>query len=413
MSRRILFTLILVASLLTSTAAVTTQPRFLTQGTKTAVVAAPVTIPFDLVTRHIVLKVSVNNSRPLSFVLDTGDKYAIIDLGRARELGLGLLGEVKMGGAGAETPSGSFVRDTSFTIPGLAGFSQPVHLALPIARMAPKFGHDFDGIIGTDFINQFVVEIDYPARVVKLHDKDRFTYAGSGESIPLKLNSAGHPIIEAELTPMGSDPIKGKFVVDIGSGAALSLYSPFVAERRLLHPNLKTIKSIGAGGAGGQIQGQIGRVAELKIGQFRVSKPITLFSQDKAGAFASSALLGNIGAQIMSKFRIFLDYKNDRMILEPGPAFPDPFDRAFSGLSLQAEGKEYRTFRILEVLENSPATEAGLQSNDIITAVDGKPAAQMTLTKLNEIFERASSYTLTVQRGEQTLKIKITPRKLI
>src|SRR6185503_6132106 len=160
-------------------------------------------------------------------------------------------------------------------------------------------------------------------------------------------------------------------------------------------------------------QGQIGRVAELKIGQFRINQPITLFSQDKAGAFASPALLGNIGAQIMSKFRLFLDYQNDRMILEPGPAFPDPFDRAFSGLSLQAEGKEYRTFRILEVLENSPATEAGLQSNDIITAVDGKPAAQMTLTKLNEIFERASSYALTVQRGEQTLQIKITPRKLI
>jgi hypothetical protein len=412
MSRKVLFALIIVGCLLTSAASITRTHRP-PQALKPAVAVAPPTIPFELVTRHIVLKVSINNSRPLSFVLDTGDKYAVVDLDRARELGLTLQGEVKTRGAGPETRTGAFVRDASFTMPGLPGFSQPVSLALPIARMAPRFGHDFDGIIGSDFIKQFVVEVDYQARVIRLHDKDKFNYSGPGEIIPTKLNSAGHPIIDAEVTPLGSDPIKGKFVVDIGSGAALSLYSPFVAERKLLNPNLKTIKSIGAGGAGGQIQGQVGRVAELKIGQFKITKPITLFSEDKAGAFASSELLGNIGAQVMSKFRIFLDYNNDRMILEPTSAFGESFDRAFSGLSLQAEGKDYRTFRVLEVLENSPATDAGLQKDDIITAIDGKPASNLSLTQLNEIFERINPYTLTVQRGESTLKIKLTPRKLI
>ncbi|MEA2206371.1 MAG: hypothetical protein QOE77_3147 [Blastocatellia bacterium] len=412
MSRKVFFALIIVGCLLTSAASITRKHRS-PQALKPAVTTAPQTIPFELVTRHIVLKVSINNSRPLSFVLDTGDKYAVVDLDRARQLGLTLQGEVKTRGAGPETRTGAFVRDASFTIAGLPGFSQPVHLALPIARMAPRFGHDFDGIIGSDFIQQFVVEVDYQARVIRLHDKDKFNYSGPGEIISAKLNSAGHPIIEAEVTPLGSDPIKGKFVVDIGSGAALSLYSPFVAERKLLYPNLKTIKSIGAGGAGGQIQGQVGRVAELKIGTFKISKPITLFSEDKAGAFASSELLGNIGAQIINKFRVFLDYNNERMILEPTSAFGEPFDRAFSGLSLQAEGKDYRTFRVSEVLENSPATDAGLQKNDIITAIDGRPASHLSLTQVNDIFERTNPYTLTVQRGESTLKIKLTPRKLI
>ena len=36
-------------------------------------------IPFELVTRHIMLKVKIENSRPLSFVLDTGDKVGIVD----------------------------------------------------------------------------------------------------------------------------------------------------------------------------------------------------------------------------------------------------------------------------------------------------------------------------------------------
>ena len=146
---------------------------------------------------------------------------------------------------------------------------------------------------------------------------------------------------------------------------------------------------------------------------FRIGNPITMFSQDKKGAFASAALQGNIGAQILNKFKLFLDYGRFRIIFEPNATFADPFDRAVSGLRVQAEGKDYRTFRIADVLEDSPATEAGLKSNDIITAIDGKPIVELTLTELNEMFERSVSYKLTVLRGEQTLNVKLTPRRLV
>src|SRR6185436_17325579 len=138
--------------------------------------AKPVSIPFELVTRHVVVKVRINNSRPLSFVFDTGDKVAIVDLARAQELGLDLHGEVHVGGAGSGKLSGSLVRGATWTLPGLEGFAQPVSLALPFDRLASRFGHDFDGIIGSDFIKQYVVEIDYQARVLKLYNKDAFTY---------------------------------------------------------------------------------------------------------------------------------------------------------------------------------------------------------------------------------------------
>jgi hypothetical protein len=372
----------------------------------------PVVLPFELINKHIFLKVNVG-SRPLWFVLDTGDKFAIIDLDRAKELGLNLEGAVRMGGAGANTATGAFVKGASFTVPGVAGFSQPVTLALPIRGMAPRLGQDFDGIIGADFISQFVVEVDYEARVIRLHDKNSFQYSGRGEAIPIHLNSGGHPIIEAEVTPLGGTPVTGNFVIDIGSGGALALYSPFVTEHQLLTPSLKTIKAIGSGGAGGQIAGQLGRVAELKIGSFKLTKPVTLFSQDKAGAFASSALIGNIGQQVMSKFKIWLDYGGNQIIMEPNATFNNGFDRAFSGLSFKADGNDYKTFRITDVLEDSPASEAGLQINDVIVAVNDQQAGQLTLTGLIELFERSTPYKLTVRRGEQTIKVTLTPRKLI
>jgi hypothetical protein len=407
MNHRVFRVLTILGLLLTSvpSPAVTT--------THQAATASAVSIPFELVNRHIMVKVQIGDSRQLSFILDTGDKYAVIDLNRAKQLGLNLAGEVKVGGAGSETSSGAFVRDATFTVPGLPGFSQPLRLALPIGGMATRLGQDFDGIIGSDFIREFVVEVDYEARILRLHDKAKFAYAGPGQSIPVQMNSAGHPTLEAEVTPIGSESVKGRFVLDIGSGGALVLHSPFVSERGLLNPNLKTIKAMGMGGAGGKVTGRIGRVSELKIGGFKINTPITMFSEDKAGAFASTALIGNIGMQIASKFKLFLDYHHDRIIFEPTASLAKPFDRAFAGIALQAEAPDYRTFRIDEVLENSPASEAGLQKNDVISAVNGKPAAKLTLTSLTEMFELPVVYELTVQRGGQTLKVILKPRRLV
>ena len=92
---------------------------------------------------------------------------------------------------------------------------------MPLGRLASRFGHDFDGIIGSDFIKQFVVEIDYQAQVLRLHDKEALRYSGPGESLPIQLDGQGHPLIDAEVTPLGGAPLKGKFVLDIGSGGAL------------------------------------------------------------------------------------------------------------------------------------------------------------------------------------------------
>src|SRR6185369_11589914 len=172
----------------------------------------PVTIPFELVSRHIMVKVKINNSRPLSFVFDTGDKVGIVDSEVAKELNLSLEGQVRVGGAGADTLPGSFVKGANWSLPDLEGFSQPVTMSLPLGKMAARFGHDFDGIIGSDFIKQYVVEVDYQNRVLKLYDKQNFSYSGAGESIPIQLNQQGHPIIEGEVTPLNGEPIKGKFV---------------------------------------------------------------------------------------------------------------------------------------------------------------------------------------------------------
>ena len=410
---------LLVALTVTFAAVVSPFPErsvFSSRGRHALETSAPkpmVTVPFKLVTRHIVVPVKINNSRPLSFVFDTGDKVGIVDIARAKELGLDLHGEVHIGGAGSDTLLGSHVRGASWKLQGVEDFSQPITLALPLGRLAARFGHDFDGIIGSDFIKQFVIEVDYQARVLKLHAKDGFVYSGSGESIPIQFNSQGHPLIDGEVTPRGGQPIKGKFILDLGSGGALALHSPLVKAHRLLEANHQTIRAIGVGGAGGAVQARIGRVSELKIGKFRIAGPTALFSQDKGGAFANSSLAGNIGQRIASKFKLFLDYERRRIILEPASTFPDPFDQAQSGMAITAEGADFSILRIFDVLEDSPASEAGLLKNDQIVKVNNKDAADLSITALGEMFERPGNYRITVRRGDKTIEVTLTTRMLI
>jgi len=47
-------------------------------------------------------------------------------------------------------------------------------------------------------------------------------------------------------------------------------------------------------------------------------------------------------------------------------------DRATAGLVMTTEGKDRATVRITDVLENSPASEAGLQKDDILVSIDAK-----------------------------------------
>jgi len=255
----------------------------------------PLAIPFELVVKHVLLAVQVDGSRALQFLLDTGDKFAIIDLDRAKELGLSLKGEIRVGGAGSQIIPGSRVENSWFTIPGLGGFSQPINLAFPLKNFAALLGQDIDGIIGHDFIKEFALELDYQARQIKLHDKNNFAYSGAGESVHIQIDASGHPVIDAEVTPVGGAPIIGKFLLDIGSDASFALYSPFVTEHNLLGPQLKTIRALGAVGAGGEVAGRFGRVAQLKIAKFKLANLITFFSQDKSGTFADNQTQGNKG----------------------------------------------------------------------------------------------------------------------
>lgn len=370
-------------------------------------------VPFRLVKQHIMLDVTVNGSRPLAFILDTGDTFGIVDLDVARELGLGLTGDVAVDGIGSKAAASRQVAGATYGLPQLPGFKGPIVIAMPLHNLlSNRLGEDLDGIVGGDFIRKFVVEIDYAAGKVILHDKDAFSYTGPGESLPLEYDQERQPVVRAEVTPVGGKPLSGRFKIDTGAQHAIALHSPFVAKNALPGEGVPTIDDMRTGGVAGESSSKVARLSELKIGSFKFERPIALFASDKSGAFANGSLQGNIGAAILARFRVFLDYSHNRMILEPASTFHDPFDRAFAGMGIEAEGKDHKTFVVKYVQAKSAAADAGVAPGDVIRGIDNRPAAGLTLTEIFDQLQQPVEVRLLLGRGEREVPVTLTPRRL-
>ena len=376
-----------------------------------------VRIPFVLENRTIFLQVQAGGSRPYWFVLDTGTKYAVIDLAVAKAIGLKLGAPVNIAGGGKNVVMGNMLSDSPFSLVGLKDFSQPLFLTLPLDDLAKAEGHELAGILGMPVLaSEFVVEIDYLSKAITLHDKMTYQYHGTGQSFPVIFNAAGWPEIQAAVIDGDRPAMEGKFVLDIGNGAApLILNRPFVESEHFLSSNRHTVPWLEGQGAGigGDVDASVGRVSRLQIGRFSIKNPVTVFSSAANGTFAATESQGNVGAMILEKFKVILDYKNNRVILEPNARLDEPTDYNRSGLILESAGENYQTFKIKAVADDSPASEAGLRVGDTLISIDGQPVNELSLSELRFKLQRVKACEMLVERDGARLKVPLKLRDLI
>lgn len=268
-------------------------------------------IPFELHNNHIYLRVGVNTSEPLLFILDTGAS-SIISRQRAVSLGLKFRGSERGFGAGENPVEASIVEGISLHLAGVTLSRQS--LSAVQMENIPGLDHPVDGILGSSFFRRFVVEIDYPAQIINLYSPRGYRYAGRGERIPLLMD--GELIfIRARVKPSNRTPVQGLFEIDTGGNHALILNKPFVERHNLLTPAQRE-ESVRVGGLGGSSRVVMGTVENLQIGRRNIDNPNTLFSLATDGMLASGEFEGNIGDDILRRFKIVFDYSRRLMILE-------------------------------------------------------------------------------------------------
>ena len=278
-----------------------------------------VEVPFEVESGYVVLPISVNGSRPLRFVLDTGASGAIIYKTETDLPNLKISGEARLRGAGGNgaVTTVPIAEDVSFKL----GDIELVKGNLAILSS----GRGHDGVIGRPVFANLVVEIDWEKQVVKFYEAAKFKYAGSGIVLPLTFDAGGRPYTTASVVVAGEEKIPAKLVVDTGGSHILSLDVGS-------HPGIElpagATKSVLGRGASGELTGHSGRIKALEFAGQSFKDVPTIFPDSSSGTAGLNGRQGNLGSGILRRFNITYDYSKQQMILEPNKFARNPFGAA-------------------------------------------------------------------------------------
>ena len=363
------------------------------------------TVPFHLWNNHIYADVSVNGSKPMTFIFDTGG-HSILTPQAAKALGIVAKGNLTSGGGGDKLVESGVATVKSIKVGNATITNQPV-TTLEFDPPGTE-GANEQGMVGYEFFARFITRFDYGNHTITFIDKKYFDPKTAGTPVPMRLY---HQFPEI----LGSyDGVPGRFGIDTGSRMPLLLNKAWAAKNGFPKPGTPTIEAQTGWGVGGPSHSTVFRGGTLKLGDVTIDHPLTMVSTDKGGAGAVEAFPNNVGGGILKRFAVTFDYDNSTMYLKPIPgavADLDTFDKSGMWINAAPEG-----FKIIEVTKDGPAQAAGLQKDDLITAIDGKPVgggerSERCYSWRNE--KAGTVVKLTVKRGGQTKDVDVTLKDLI
>lgn len=337
---------------------------------------------FILYGGHIIVKASVNGSKPINFVFDTGAQAAVIDKGIAKKINLSSDSEVRTMGAEGKTISMPISLNNTVSINGLK-FSPSSFMFRDLDRPKER-GLIFLGVLGRSQFSDYITEIDYAEKKLRFYDKNSYKYTGKGSTIALNMQ-IGIPSINVTLTSSDGKIIKGEALIDTGASMAANINTPTVKKYKMIEKSKKTLTREFIG-SNGSFKIQQARINSIQIGKHILNNVPVSLSTLESGPLSFPNYVGIIGNHIMKRFKVILDYGNDRMILEPNKYFNSDFPINSSGLVYRFSSPlKNNGIKITTVHKNSPASEIGIKKGDILLKIAKKDIGKYNRDELNKL----------------------------
>jgi hypothetical protein len=272
---------------------------------------SPATVPFTTSgarQTHISIPARVSGLDAI-LIFDTGAaNYYSPDA--AKRFGLTVSGGLNLNGVGESSTTGGFAKVDRVQI-GSAELIDESVVVGPVPWPNSGSPSVAAGFAGYEFLSEFRTTIDYPNRTLTFAPFQ--SPAVEGTKVPFF--SDGHAIYVVAVV----DGLRGWFRLDTGDGGAVTLFPEFAA-RHNLYQNLGTAPTLpGGGGIGGRTKIQPITLSRFSFAGMTFDSLSAGLSQDKAGAFASRSLAGNLGASVLRCFRMTLDYRARLLTFEPRP----------------------------------------------------------------------------------------------
>ena len=376
------------------------------------------TIKFKSVSNLIIIPVSINQSDTLNFILDTGVRYPIItELPYVNKLNLNYLLPVELKGLdNGEALTAYRSGNNQIKIKGLVAKNQEVQMIInENFQISHMLGMPIHGLIGFNLFKDYIVKIDYEHQKLTLYNPKKYRYHDSRKNIIMPLYfDDDKPFVRTSLVTDNYAEIPVKLLVDTGASDALWL-SVKSDKRIQLPPN--NIEAFLGRGLTGDLYGKKARIDGIWVGPLVLSKPIVAFPNSEMidQLMSSNDRNGTLGAEILRRFIVTIDYPNKRLTLCPTSEVKDDFNYNMSGMEITNPMPGLPIFTIDNIAVNSPAYYAGLKPNDQIISINHINYTSLNLNDINLLLQSRENkkIKLTVLRNGEEYKTEFLLKKVL
>nr|WP_315155464.1 PDZ domain-containing protein [uncultured Flavobacterium sp.] len=403
-----------------------------------------VEIPFQLINNLIFIPITVNGVE-LNFLLDTGvEETLLFSLDEKKELNLYNVAKIQLRGLGSnESIEGLKSSNNYMFVRGLVSPKQSFYIILDQKfNLSSHIGIPVNGIIGTQFFKNNLVEIDYLRKkitVSKPNAKYQKRLNKKFISLPITIENA-KPYFKA-LLKIQDTYVESKMLIDIGNSDAVWVFQNYT--NGITVPKKNFDDFLGKGFSG-DIEGKRAKVSELKMANFKFSTPIVAFPDSSSLKHVKMVenRVGSIGAEIFRRFNVVFDYESGTMYLKKNANFKSHFKYNKSGIEIEQNGLKWvedyvklensllkpdassgqefgkiinnfkykfelkPNYVIANIRKKSAAEKCGLKVGDELVSIGGTPVFRYSLQKINSLFmeEDEKNITMVVLRDKNQLK---------
>lgn len=356
--------------------------------------SGPTLVQCKVVGPYFLVDVKVNG-KPARFLVDSGAGMTVMTPEAADRIGIKGGLPIKANGAGAKQVDARLIKLETMSIGGVEVKSdQAVVLELPEILKC-------DGLVGYSFLRHFATTFDYAKQTLTFGPSGKHQVRGDEMQVEMKL------IGNIPVVPGSVDGIKGWHNIDTGANTALTVHRPFIEENKLevKYPNRR--HTIVGKGVGGFAYGDKAVIGSFELAGYEFKTLQASFAGKDAGILSKNTTIGNVGADVIRKFIMTLDYPAKKAYFRPSPLFGDPFTVDRAGVFADYDKG---VFTLVDVIKGSPAEKVGLKNGDVLRSLAGIKVSDVHPLEFGRPLKGAPGKKVEVEytRGGKSEKTTVT-----
>jgi hypothetical protein len=229
-------------------------------------------------------------------------------------------------------------------------------------------GHARNFILSDDLFNNLIADIDFAHHRIAFYDPATFRAPKGAVALPFIQGT------DSRSVPVSiDDAAPEQFELFLGDPAPVTIYQAFYQAHGLLQ-NRPTSVRLG-GGAGKHPREATATITTVQFAGVGFAQVPGVFPTDSVRGTTATDVSGNIGTELLARFRVILDYSHNLLYAIPNPkAANAAFTKDRSGLFLIEKDGAYT---VEFVAPGSPAEKGGFKAGETVTSINQKPVKDL------------------------------------